>query len=73
MLDPITIYEPATVLEATRLLRDLGDEATIYAGGTELLVIMKERLVHYPYLVNLKTIPGLDEIRVEGDVLVIGR
>ena len=36
------------------------------------MVIMKERLVHFPHLIDIKTIPGLDEIRIEGDELVIG-
>lgn len=72
MLAPFRIHEPMTVQEATQLLATLGDEATVYAGGTELLVVMKERLVHYPHLINIKTIPGLDRIAVDGDALVIG-
>lgn len=72
MLGTFQIHEPATIAEASRLLLQHGDEAAIYAGGTELLVIMKERLVHYPHLVNIKTIPGLDGIAVDSDALVIG-
>lgn len=72
MLDAFQIHEPATVQEASRLLIEHGDEAAIYAGGTELLVIMKERLVHYPHLINIKTIPGLDGIAIDGNALVIG-
>lgn len=72
MLDDFRIHEPTSVLEASRLLAEHGDEAAVYAGGTELLVIMKERLVHYPHLVNIKTIPGLNEIAASGDALTIG-
>lgn len=72
MLAPFQIHEPSTVQEASDLLARHGDEAAIYAGGTELLVLMKERLAHFPHLVNIKTIPGLDEIRLDGDELVIG-
>lgn len=72
MLGEIEIHRPASVEEASRLLRDLGSAASIYAGGTELLVVMKERIVHYPHLIDVKTIPGLDAIRLDGDHLVIG-
>ena len=67
MLDAFTIHQPGTVAEASRLLAEHGSHAAVYAGGTELLVIMKERLVHFPLLIDIKTIPGLNEIRIEGD------
>ena len=72
MLDRLTIHEPRTVVEASAMLTEFGTDATIYAGGTELLVVMKERLIHYPHLVNIKTVPGLDEISVDGDSCSIG-
>lgn len=65
MLRPFTIHEPATVEEASALLGSLGEEATVYAGGTELLLIMNEGFVHYPHLVNVKTIPQLDTITID--------
>jgi carbon-monoxide dehydrogenase medium subunit len=72
MLDTLEIHQPATVEEASRLLSTYGLEAAVYAGGTELLVIMKERLVHYPHLIDIKPIPGLDAISIQGRSLVIG-
>lgn len=74
MLRPFEIHEPRTVEEASVLLAQFGFDAAIYAGGTELLLIMKEGLAHFPHLVNIKTIPGLDEIALstEGDELQIG-
>src|SRR5215218_4693903 len=72
MFDAFAIHQPGTVAEASRLLAGHGSHAAVYAGGTELLVIMKERLVHFPHLIDIKTIPGLNEIRIEGDELVIG-
>ena len=64
MLAPFIIHEPRTVGEASQMLVDMGGEAAVYAGGTELLMLMKEGLVHYPHLVNIKTIPGLDGVGV---------
>ena len=54
------------------MLAEHGSQAAVYAGGTELLVLMKERLVHFPRLVDIKSIPGLNGIEVDGDELVIG-
>ena len=65
MLGVFEIYEPATIQEASQFLAEHGPEATVYAGGTELLILMKERLAHYPHLVNIKTIPGLNQIRLD--------
>jgi len=62
-LRPFEIHQPATTAEASRLYGRYGDDAAFYAGGTELLLAMKEGLLHYRHLIDLKTIPGLDGIR----------
>ncbi len=62
MLGIFQIHEPDSIEEASSLLKEYGYEAAVYAGGTELLLVMKEKLAHYSHLVNIKTIPGLDEI-----------
>lgn len=62
MLDPFTIHQPATVAEASELLAHHGPDSAIYAGGTELLIVMKERLAHFPHLIDIKRIPGLRAI-----------
>jgi len=41
--------------------------AVYKAGGVDVLDHLKEHLVEPPRLVDLKTIPGLDQINVEGD------
>ena len=50
------------------------EDVMVIAGGTDLLGTLKDEcLPWYPnYIVDLKTIPGLDEIREEDDALVIG-
>ena len=55
MLRPFELSEPTSVAEASELLARHGDAARIYAGGTELILAMKEGLVHYEHLVNVKT------------------
>jgi carbon-monoxide dehydrogenase medium subunit len=58
--------------EAFRLLSEYGDEAKIYAGGTALVKLMKKRLVHPSYLVNIKGLKGLHYIREDEEGLKIG-
>jgi hypothetical protein len=56
------LEEPETVKEASDLLGQYGESARVYAGGTELLLAMKEGLIRYERLINIKRIPGLNEI-----------
>jgi len=52
-----TYHEPATLDEAVSLLA--APNAQILAGGTDLLVELKERLRRADYVVNIKKIPGI--------------
>ena len=56
------------------MLTHFGPDAAVYAGGTELLVVMKERLAHFPHLIDIKRIPGLRDIVYDAEQrkLVIG-
>src|SRR3954468_20965885 len=75
-LPPFPIQQPATLAEASRMLVAGGEDARPYAGGTELLLVMKQGGLRYDRLVDVKTIPGLDQIEVRGgaagDALWIG-
>jgi xanthine dehydrogenase YagS FAD-binding subunit len=60
----ISIYRPNTVEEAIQILSQHGTEAGVYAGGTDLLVRLKNRLTQAPtYLVDIKTIDNLRYIK----------
>src|SRR5262245_44067832 len=72
MLQPFVLEEPASIREASALLARYGEAARLYAGGTELLLVMKEGLLHYERLINLKTIVGLAGITREAGTLRIG-
>jgi len=74
VLRPFEIHQPATTAEASRLSARYGDEAAFYAGGTELLLAMKEGLLRYRHLIDLKTIPGLCGIECDsaGNALCVG-
>lgn len=66
-LAPFRLHRPGSVAEATGLLRELGDGSAVYAGGTELLLLLKLGLASVSDLVDLKRVPGLDAISVDAD------
>jgi len=66
------LEEPESVEQASGLLSRHGESARIYAGGTELLLTMKEGLARYERLINIKRIPGLDQVRMENGAIRIG-
>jgi xanthine dehydrogenase YagS FAD-binding subunit len=62
-----------TLVEAKTALA--GGKAAIIAGGTDLIGMLKDNILHPSYpsnLINIKTIPGLDYIKEEAGVLKIG-
>jgi carbon-monoxide dehydrogenase medium subunit len=73
MLPPFEIHQPATAAEAAALRAQLGETAALYAGGSELLLAMKEGLGAFEHLIDVKTVAGLDGLGVGGDgTLTIG-
>jgi len=61
---PFRLHNPTTVAEAAALLRAC-ENATIYAGGTELLLVMKQGFLHYDHLIDVKGIPELNSLEVD--------
>jgi carbon-monoxide dehydrogenase medium subunit len=66
------LLQPRSLPEAVAMLARYGDDARALGGGTTLVILMKQRALYYPYLVDLQTIPGLAEIKVESDGVRIG-
>ena len=66
------LLQPHSLTEAVEMLAKHGDDARALGGGTTLVILMKQRALHYPYLVDLQTIPGLNEIKREPDGVRIG-
>ncbi|CAA7601138.1 CO dehydrogenase flavoprotein C-terminal domain [Acididesulfobacillus acetoxydans] len=64
---------PETLAEALALLARYGERAKILAGGTDLLVIMKDRLLKPEVLVDISRLQELQGIRrLPGEGMVIG-
>lgn len=74
MLRPFAIHQPVTIAEAAALMREFGDDAAFYAGGTELLIVLKEHLTLVQHLIDIKRIPGLADISLSetGKSITIG-
>ncbi len=72
-LAPFELHRAATVAEATRLLDKLGDEAVVYSGGTELLLLMKLGFAAYSHLVDVKRIEEMGRLETDDEgALLIG-
>jgi len=64
----VSVYRPSTIEEASALLTRHGHEAAVYAGGTDVLIRLKNGLTQAPrYLVDIKRIDNLRYIREEAD------
>jgi carbon-monoxide dehydrogenase medium subunit len=58
-------YEPATLAEASALLAQGRGRASLLAGGTDLLVEIREHLRRPESVVNLKKIPGIERLEYD--------
>ena len=65
--EPFDFYQPTTLAEASRLLKDNGPGGRFLAGGTDLVIAIKEKGLIPKYVVDLKKVPGLSGIRENGD------
>jgi carbon-monoxide dehydrogenase medium subunit len=66
------IHQPSTADEASRMLVEFGDEGSVYAGGTELLLAMRHGALRYGHMVDVKVLPEFDRIQLVGDQVEIG-
>lgn len=65
--------EPTTLKKAFSLLEKYGDEARVIAGGTSLLIMMRQRLLMPKVVIGLGRIPKFDRVSYKpNDGLRIG-
>jgi carbon-monoxide dehydrogenase medium subunit len=69
---PFAYRAPATLEEALAHLREFGEEARPLAGGTALVLMMRQRLVRPACLVNLGGIAALRRIEAKDGHLDLG-
>ena len=71
-LPPFTYQEPATVREACQMLQAFGNTAALVAGGTDLLVKMKNRVIQPTTLVSLTEIQESRRITINDQEICLG-
>jgi carbon-monoxide dehydrogenase medium subunit len=72
LLPKFEFHEPITLPEACEIMGELKDKGRPLAGGTDLLVNMKKKLIAPGNLVSLSRIEELKEIEASNGVLKIG-
>ena len=58
-------HNPESLQDAFELLDRYGDDARVMAGGTALVLQMKQRLAQPGHVIGLRRIPGLSKIQQE--------
>jgi aerobic carbon-monoxide dehydrogenase medium subunit len=72
MLGSLQLLQPTTVSEASGALRDFSERGKIYAGGAELLLLMRHGFLQADILVDVKKIERLHRITLNDGVLCVG-
>jgi carbon-monoxide dehydrogenase medium subunit len=69
---PFEYRTPKNLKEVHATLKEFGTDAKLLAGGTALVIMMKQRLVRPSCLVSLRSVRGLNGIEVRDGGLRIG-
>jgi carbon-monoxide dehydrogenase medium subunit len=72
MIRAFALFRPTALAEVGELLAEHGEAATLYAGGTELLLLMKEGFIRPRVLVDVKRIPEMAAMTTGADAVRIG-
>jgi carbon-monoxide dehydrogenase medium subunit len=69
---PFEYRTPKNLKEVHGTLKEFGTDAKLIAGGTALVIMMKQRLVRPSCLVSLRSVRGLNGIEIKDGGLRIG-
>jgi aerobic carbon-monoxide dehydrogenase medium subunit len=69
---PFEYRTPKNLKEVHATLKEFGTDAKLIAGGTALIIMMKQRLVRPSCLVSLRSVRGFNGIEVKDGGLSIG-
>ena len=72
MLQPLQLVQPTTVAEASQALAEYGERAKIYAGGAELLLLLRNGLLQTETLIDVKKIARLHQVTMDANAIRIG-
>lgn len=71
-MTPFEYRTPKSLKEAQQTLREFGTDAKLIAGGTALIIMMKQRLVRPTCLINLQALKSLKTIEPKNGAVRIG-
>ena len=57
--------EPQTIQEAVSLLTKYDGKAKVIAGGTDLMNLIRTKMIRAEYVVDIEHVPGLDYVRYD--------
>src|SRR6185503_9824075 len=69
---PFEYRTPKNLKEVNATLQEFGSDAKLIAGGTALVIMMRQRLVRPTCVVSLRSVRGLNEIELKDGGLSIG-
>ena len=69
---PFEYRTPKNLKEVNATLKEFGSDAKLIAGGTALVIMMKQRLVRPGCLVSLRSVRGLNAIELNNGGISIG-
>jgi carbon-monoxide dehydrogenase medium subunit len=72
LLPKFKYLRPETLEEASSMLSQFNGKARVIAGGTDLMVNMKQKTVRPSYLVDISYLPDLNTIEYKEETLKIG-
>ena len=72
MLPSLQLIQPTTVAEASQALGDFGERAKVYAGGAELLLLLRQKLLEVEVLIDIKKIGELHRLSADEKGMRIG-
>ena len=72
MVQSLQLVQPTSVSEASQTLKGFGAKARVYAGGAELLLLLRNGLLQTEVLVDVKKISRLHQISFTEPTLHIG-
>lgn len=65
ILNEFKYFKPKSIQEALQLVKDLGDKAKILAGGTDLVIMLKEKMIKPENIIDISDIEELIGIEVK--------
>jgi carbon-monoxide dehydrogenase medium subunit len=72
LLPKFDFHEPVTIEEACQIMAELGQEAKPIAGGTDLIVNMKKKILSPAHLVSVSRIEDLQQVLPSNGGMRIG-